>query len=140
MRERTRAREYALQILYQIEITNDPVDVVLNRFWEHTKYTPPIREFATQIVRGTVENLAEINALIEKYSKHWNLERMPAIDRSILHSAIYELIYTNDAPSKVIINEAVDIAKTFSTSDSGKFINGILDKVLTHRPESWIDL
>lgn len=140
MRKRTQARGYALQILYQIDITGDPVDVVLSRFWEDVKSDPEVREFATQVARGALENLTEINALITEHSEHWDIARMPAIDRSILRSAIYELLYRNDIPCKVVINEAVDMAHRFSTVDSGKFINAILDKLMDRRPESWVDL
>jgi N utilization substance protein B len=95
-----------------------------------------VRDFATQLVRGTADNLAKIDALIAEYSEHWKIDRMPAIDRNILRSAIYELLYRADIPPKVAINEAVELAKRFSTPDSGKFINGILDKLMSQRSAS----
>jgi len=140
LRKRTQARGYALQILYQIDITGDPIDVVLNRFWKDVESDPEVREFATQVARGAFENLTEINALIVEHSEHWDITRMPAIDRSILRSAIYELLYRDDIPRKVVINEAIEMAHRFSTVDSGKFINAILDKLMDRRPESWVDL
>ena len=140
MRKRTQARGYALQILYQIEMTGDPVDVVLSRFWGDLECDPPVRDFATQLAKGTIENLSKINSLIEEYSEHWHINRMPVIHRSILRSAIYEMLFRDDIPRKVVINEAVEMANRFSTSDSGKFINGILDKLMDRRPTSWIDL
>ncbi len=140
MRKRTQSRGYALQILYQIDMTGDPVNDVLSRFWEDTECDSEVRDFTIQLVRGTTENLTEINALIAEYSEHWEIDRMPAIDRSILRSAIYELLYRNDIPRKVVINEAIETANRFSTPDSGKFINGILDKLMDRRPVSWVDL
>ncbi len=140
MRKRTQSRGYALQILYQIDMTDDSVSTVLDRFWKDTECDSEVRDFSVQLVKGTFENLAEIDALIAEYSEHWDLDRMPTIDRNILRSAIYELLYRDDIPRKVVINEAVEIANTFSTPDSGKFINGILDKLMTRRPASWVDL
>jgi N utilization substance protein B len=104
------------------------------------KHESEIRDFATQLVKGTSQNLVQIDALIAEYSEHWDIDRMPTIDRSILRFAIYELLYRDDIPRKVVINEAVEMAHRFSTPDSGKFINGILDKLMTRRPVSWVDL
>ena len=140
MRKRTQARIYALQILYQIDITGEPVDVVLGRFWEGMEHGPEERDFAIQLARGAIENLERIDELIAEHSEHWEIDRMPAIDRSILRSAAYELLYRDDIPRKVVINEAVEMAHRFSTPDSGKFVNAIMDKLMTHRPESWVDL
>ena len=140
LRKRTQARGCALQILYQIDLTGDTVNTVLDRFWADTEHDSEVRDFATQIVRGTSENLAEIDAIIIEYSQHWELGRMPAIDRNILRFATYELLYRDDIPRKVVINEAVEIANAFSTPESGKFVNGVLDKLMERRPESWVDL
>jgi len=140
LRKRTQARGYALQILYQIDLTGDTVNAVLDRFWEDTEHDAGVRDFATQLVRGASENLAEIDAIIVEYSQHWEIDRMPTIDRNILRFSTYELLYRDDIPRKVVINEAVEIANTFSTLESGKFTNGILDKLMERRPESWVDL
>ena len=140
MRQRTRARVYALQILYQIDITGDPVDDVLEQFWRDAERSPEVRGFATQLVKGASKNLEEIDALIVQRSEHWKLSRMPAIDRSILRLGIYELLYRDDIPPKVAINEAVELAKNYSTPDSGKFINGILDKLIIRERTSSTDL
>ena len=140
MRKRTQARVYALQILYQIDITGDSVDVVLNQFWKDKEQEPEVCDFAAQLAKGTSQKLTEIDALIAEYSENWELDRMPAIDRSILRSATYELLHRDDIPRKVVINEAVEMAHRFSTPDSGKFINGILDKLMARRPASWVDL
>ena len=130
MRKRTKARQYALQILYQIDMTGDPADAVLERFWQDTKHSTDIRGFATKLVKGASENLADIDALISQRSENWQIYRMPAIDRSILRLGVYELLYRDDIPPKVAINEALELANKFSTPDSGKFINGILDKLI----------
>ena len=140
MRKRTQSRGYALQILYQIDMTGDSINDVLSRFWEGVECDSEVRDFAIQLVRGASENVAEIDALIAEYSEHWEIDRMPAIDRNILRSAIYELLYRSDIPRKVVINEAVETANRFSTPDSGKFVNGILDKLMARRPVSWVDL
>ena len=140
MRKRTQARGCALQILYQIDMTGDPNDVVAGRFWQDSEQDSEVSNFATQLVKGVHDNLEEIDALIAKYSEHWKIDRMPAIDRNILRSAIYELLYRADIPPKVAINEAVELAHRFSTPDSGKFINGILDKLMSQRSTFLEDL
>ena len=110
MRKRTRARQYALQMLYQMDITGDPVDVVLKRFWQDTECSTEIRGFASRLVKGASENLADIDALISQRSENWQIHRMPAIDRSILRLGVYELLYRDDIPPKVAITEAVELA------------------------------
>lgn len=136
MRKRTQARGYALQLLYQIDMTEDPIDSIMVRFWQDVEQDSEVRDFATQLVRGTADNIEKIDDLIAEYSEHWKIGRMPAIDRNILRSAVYELLYRADIPPKVAINEAVELAKRFSTPDSGKFINGILDKLMSQRSAS----
>jgi transcription antitermination factor NusB len=92
-----------------------------------------VRDFATQLVTGAAGNLAEIDALIAEHSEHWEMDRMPTIDRNILRLGAYELLYRDDIPPKVTINESVELAHKFSTSDSGKFVNGILDKLMSRK-------
>jgi len=116
-----------------MDMTGDPVSIVLGRFWQDTKQAGEVRDFATQLVIGASENLTEINALIAEHSEHWEIDRMPTIDRNILRLATYELLYRDDIPPKVTINEAVELAHKFSTPDSGKFINGILDKLMVRK-------
>lgn len=130
MRKRTQARECVLQILYQHEINSVPVDELFGRFWEQNPVeSEEIRTFAEEIVRGTIDRLAEINAVIDKYAENWDMNRMAMVDRNILRFACYELLFRADIPPKVTINEAVNVAKKFSQEDSGKFVNGILDKI-----------
>ncbi|MFZ5801875.1 MAG: transcription antitermination factor NusB [Candidatus Omnitrophota bacterium] len=130
MRKRTQAREFALQLLYQHELNPVPVEELLQNFQTHNPEQPPeVLQFTQELVRGTLEKKAELDPLIEKYADNWQLHRMAAIDRNILRFAVFELLCRPDIPPKVTINEAVNIAKKFSQEDSGKFVNGILDKI-----------
>jgi len=86
-------------------------------------------DFSARIIRGVEEHRGDLDRIIEKYSSHWKIDRMAHVDRNILRIAIYELLYCNDIPPKVAINEAIDIGKKFGSEDSGAFINGVLDKV-----------
>jgi transcription antitermination factor NusB len=135
LRKRTKARESALQILFQVDITNDPINVVLKRYWQDRKRNPEVIEFANQIVMGTSEHLVEIDKIISKHSENWDIERMPVIDRNILRFATYEILYMIDVPPKVTIDEAIDLANRFGTVNSGKFINGVLDKIMMLKKE-----
>lgn len=130
MRKRTHAREFALQVLYQLEMNPATADELLAIFWAETPGAEPeIREYAERLVRGTVEKKAELDETIQKATQNWDLDRMAVIDRCILRFSTYELLYMQDIPPKVSINEAVNIAKKFSQEDSGKFVNGVLDKI-----------
>jgi len=127
---RRHAREYALQMLFQFDLTNTSLDKDLFQdFWEGINEERDIKEFANSIVRGTVEHLAEIDKLIREAAEHWSIDRMAAVDRNILRFATYELLYRNDIPPLVTINEAIEIAKKYGTEDSSAFINGILDRI-----------
>lgn len=130
MRKRTQARECALQILYQLEMNPGPVEEVIQSFWtENEESSEDIKRFAEMLVRGSLEHREEIDRTVLKATENWQLDRMAVIDRSILRFATYELLYVEDIPRKVTINEAVDLAKKFSQEESGKFVNGILDKI-----------
>ncbi|HTL47465.1 MAG TPA: transcription antitermination factor NusB [Verrucomicrobiae bacterium] len=130
MRKRTQAREYALQMLYQYELNPEPLDKLFVHFWDQNPDpSDETRLFAQSLVKGTVDNLEKINEVVAKYAENWDMNRMAVIDRSILRFATYELLFREDIPLKVSINEAVNIAKKFSQEDSGKFVNGILDKI-----------
>jgi N utilization substance protein B len=128
--KRRRSREYALQILFQLELTGGKLsDEMLSDFWEGNKEDDETREFAYTIVKTTQENLDAIDEAIKKAAEHWSLKRMAAIDRNILRAATCELLYRTDIPSTVTINEAIEVAKKYSSEDSAPFINGILDKI-----------
>jgi N utilization substance protein B len=154
MGKRREARERAVQFLFQHDL-NPPenLDRALNEFWDTQRAAaiagekgpatwgqpvelpPPtaeeaeVRLFADPLIRGTVEHREEIDTRIRQHAKNWEFHRIAAVDRNIMRLAIYEMLFREDIPPIVSINEAVDIAKKFSTQDSGKFVNGILDKV-----------
>jgi len=133
MRKRTRARELALQVLYQIDITGDKYDASLNNFWQAHEQEdlgdPEIKKFTEELVCGVRSNLAVIDAKISQYAANWKLERMAVVDRNILRLSCFELVFRADIPPKVSINEAVELAKRFSDLQASKFVNGILDKI-----------
>jgi len=128
MGRRRRARELALQALYGMEF-NDKTDVARANFWKSHHCGNEVREFADKLITGTRENLHFIDATISSYADNWELKRMAIVDKNILRYATYELLFMDDIPSAVTINEAVEIAKKFSTENSGGFINGILDRI-----------
>jgi len=131
MRKRTYARELALQMLYQIDITEDKPDKVLNNFWQGQEAPPAqqVRDFSAEIVKGVIHNLAAIDSRISEYATNWQLKRMAVVDRNILRLSCYELLFREDIPPKVSINEAVELAKKYSGQEAGKFVNGVLDRI-----------
>ncbi len=132
MRKRTLAREFALQVLYQVDITHDSFGATLNNFWQaHSEedIEEGIKKFTAELVKGVTENLEVIDARIAKYATNWQLKRMAVVDRNILRMGCFELMFREDIPFKVSINEAVELAKKYSSSQASKFVNGILDKV-----------
>lgn len=130
MRKRTKARECALKILYAVDITKDEPKKCIDIFWrDHEDTEAETRDFANQLVLGVSKNIDLINKVITRYATNWQLKRMAVIDRNILRFATYELLFMEEIPPKVSINEAIDIAKKYGDKDSGKFVNGILDKI-----------
>ena len=129
MGKRRRAREFALQILFQQDINRNNWEEGLKLFWELTPADPDVVTFTNVLVRGTIEHLKEIDHLIKKYAQNWDINRMAVVDRNLLRFSIYELLYFEEIPPKVTINEAIELAKTFGTQESGRFINGILDRI-----------
>ncbi|MBU0605030.1 MAG: transcription antitermination factor NusB [Candidatus Omnitrophica bacterium] len=130
MRKRTMARESALKILYAIDITKDAPDKCINNFWlSQDKIAREIRNYADDIVLGVCNNRDRIDELVSECATNWELGRMAVIDRNILRLGAYELIFMDEIPPKVAINEAIDIAKRYGDKDSGKFVNGVLDKI-----------
>jgi len=128
--KRRQAREYALQILFQIDFTEKKLGRrELDEFWSDKKENREIREFAEELVKGTLEKLKDIDALIEKLAENWILGRMAAVDRNILRFAAFEILYRRDIPAAVTINEALEIAKKYSSSESAPFLNGVLDRL-----------
>ncbi|MBI5676623.1 MAG: transcription antitermination factor NusB [Nitrospirae bacterium] len=128
--KRRRAREYVLQILFQLEITGNKLsDDELKEFWKGKDEAQEVKEFTQSIVIGTLENIASLDEIIKNAAEHWSLDRMAVIDKNILRAAAYELVYRADIPTSVVINEALEIAKKYSTEESASFLNGILDKI-----------
>jgi N utilization substance protein B len=136
MGSRRKGREVALQALYLADITKvDPEKALRSVLKEEDVVIEPKSEdFASQLVVGTSIKRAELDVIIQKYAKNWELSRMAALDRNILRMGAYELLHSPSTPVSVIIDEAVEIAKTFSTEESGKFVNGILDQIKKERP------
>lgn len=132
MRKRSRAREYALQMLYQLDITSDTQENVFNNFWldkEHEDVSQELKDFSAELLYGVSRHITEIDAKIRQYADNWQLERMAFVDRNIMRMGSFELLFREDIPPKVSINEAVELAKKYSGSEAGKFVNAILDKI-----------
>jgi transcription antitermination protein NusB len=145
MRKLSRSREFALQILYQMDMTKQPPVDIFEDFWkdrtdlaleepekeaiEKDKKDADVRQYAQKIVAGVFEHLADIDRVIERYAENWTIIRMACVDRNILRLSTYELMYVDEIPIKVAINEAVELAKRYGENDSSKFVNGILDRI-----------
>lgn len=141
MGNRRKAREVTLQLLYETELAQKSGKEVTERFWkdphslilEDSEMSPAamdeVKAFTRQILEGVSSNVREIDALIEQHSTHWKVTRMASVDRNILRMAVFELLYCQDIPASVTINEAIEIAKKYGTEESGAFVNGILDHI-----------
>jgi transcription antitermination protein NusB len=129
MGSRRTSRECAMHILYAIDTCKMAKDEAEESFWQTKEYDKDVVSFAKELIDGTLCNIEEIDELLKKIAENWEIERMASVDRAILRIASYELIYTPSTPPNAIINEAIELAKNFSTDDSGKFVNGILDKI-----------
>lgn len=129
MGARRKAREKALQILFQLDFDNSDVEEVCKIFWSGHPTGQKVREFAESLVKGTFANRESIDLMVASTIENWTMDRLASVDRAILRFATYELMYMPDMPAKVTINEAVEIAKAFGTEQSGAFVNGVLDKI-----------
>ena len=128
-----------MQILYQIQLTAAPLPIVMEQFWQSQDISVKLQPFAAELVEGTTAHLETIDTVLQDTSKNWKLHRMPVVDLSILRCATYEILYLDDIDPATSINEAIEIAKSYSTPDSPKFINGVLDNIRKkhpHAPES----
>lgn len=131
MSERRKAREKALELLYQRELSGQALpSMVANRKEAGESSLPP---FSLGLVQGVLKHSDEIDSLIKGHSEGWVLERMPVVDRNIIRLGIYEILFEDEIPVSVSINEAVELAKTYGTRESGKFINGILGRIAQER-------
>jgi len=140
LRNRTRAREAALQVLYQLDLRGTEIlgelDALLRHLLAPMETDPSVTRFARDLVTGCWDHRAELDQRIRQIAENWDLDRMAVVDRSVLRMAAFELLYVADVPPKVAINEAIDLAKRYSTADSGAFVNGILDKILMDRDKA----
>ncbi len=130
MGTRRKSRELALQMLFQSDMGKQNADHVRKTFWaEHGSASAEVRGFADDLFRVATDRVAEIDKLIEKHAEHWRMDRMAAVDRNLLRAAVAELMSYPDTPRAVVINEALEIARKFSSPESVHFVNGVLDSV-----------
>ena len=116
-------------MLYQVDISRTEATHAIDEFWQYHHVTPEVRAFADHLVRGTLEHAQEIDRLIAACANNWDIARMAVVDRNILRMGVYELLHADDAPPKVCLNEAVELAKRFGDEESSRFVNGILDTI-----------
>ncbi len=135
MGKRRKARESALQILFQLEFNAADAEDVIRGFWEHQKAAEDVKEYAAWLVRGIREGQEEIDDAIQAASEHWRIARMGVVDRNILRIAVFEMLKAKTLVPAIVINEAIEIAKRYSGEEASVFINGILDAV-RKRPET----
>lgn len=129
MGSRHQARERALQILFQHDIHGKAV-VHLDEFWSEHSVSDESKAFAERLVQGVLEHKKELDAVISKYATNWTVSRMPIVDRNILRAGLYELLWLDEVPAKVTMDEAIELAKSFGDDDASKFVNAVLDKAL----------
>jgi N utilization substance protein B len=129
MHQRRKAREVALQVLYELDVLNIDSKEAVALFWNNFEAPEESRKFSTLLIEGTWGNIEQIDSHISSCSENWSLARMSRVDKNILRMAVYELLYCPDIPPKVTLNEAIDLGKLYGSENSGSFINGILDAV-----------
>jgi transcription antitermination protein NusB len=130
MGARRKARELALQMLYQFDLSGNGPDMIIETFEDLQKSKPNTREFATKIFRGTVDHITDIDSMIQAQADNWRISRMAVVDRNIIRMSVYEFLHESGTPKLVVIDEAIEIAKKFGNDKSSQFINGILDGIL----------
>jgi N utilization substance protein B len=138
MGSRRRARELAIQVLFQLEFNSADPEEVFDLVCEHFSPSKSFRAFSKELVLGVCDKREELDGLISRASQHWRLERMSRVDRTILRLGAFEILAMEDIPSKVSIDEAVELGKTYGTEESGAFINGILDNIYCHLKQEGI--
>ena len=129
MGKRRSSRELALKFLYQFELNKGDLNEQIKLFLERNSSQEGVENFMEELVVSLIDKMEEVDGVIQKFSDHWVLDRMTVIDRNILRMGTCELLFNFPTPPKVVINEAIDIAKKYGNEDSPEFINGILDKV-----------
>ena len=128
MTGRRQARELAMQFLFQRDFNQGELDPDLVQFWKDRKASAQTRGFAEELIRGVELRLPELDRRLAAYAENWDVRRMGAVDRAVMRVCLYEMLFCTDIPPVVSINEAVDIARDFSGGESGRFVNGILDR------------
>ncbi|MFW6131633.1 MAG: transcription antitermination factor NusB [Candidatus Aminicenantaceae bacterium] len=129
MGQRRKARELTLQILFQLEFYDSDLKQEKKKYWKQRKCSKGIRDYSDWLVDGVLSNKDKVDEIIGAASIHWRIPRMNIVDRNILRMAVYELLYEKNVPQAVVINEAIEIAKKYSTDNAATFINGILDRI-----------
>jgi len=142
---RRQAREWAVQLLFQTEFNPDNLDQALTDFWNDEEKKPSERDqtYVNEVVNGVIEKRRDIDRTISKYTENWDVDRLGVLDRTVLRVAVYEMLFRSDIPPVVSINEAVEIAKAYISKESGRFVNGVLDRIQkeldrpsrTHNPQ-----
>ena len=126
---RRQTREWIMQFLFQLDFNPEPIDISLKDFWEDKNPAEREKCYADEIIKGVVQHRDELDEQLSKYAKHWDSDRMGAIDRTVMRVALFEMLHREDVPPVVSINEAVHFAKDFSSFQSGRFVNGVLDRI-----------
>jgi N utilization substance protein B len=126
---RRETREWIVQFLFQLDFNPEPIDIALQDFWEEKTPSPREKNYAEEIIKGVVQRKEELDAQLSQYANRWNSDRMGAVDRTVMRVALFEMLYREDIPPVVSINEAVHFAKDFSSFQSGRFVNGVLDRI-----------
>jgi N utilization substance protein B len=129
IRGRRETREWIIQFLFQLDFNPEPIDIALCDFWEEKDPAESEKAYAEEIIRGVVQRKDELDDRLSSYAKRWDSERMGAVDRTVMRVALFEMLYREDIPPVVSINEAVHFAKDFSSFQSGRFVNGVLDRI-----------
>jgi transcription antitermination factor NusB len=136
VKKRSRGRELALQMLYQVDLRGDSALEAAEEVAREEEPDRDARAFATKLVNGVRETLDELDREIAATAQNWDISRMAVIDRNVLRMATYELLYCRDIPPKVAINEAIELGKRYSTQKTGAFVNGILDKIKSRKVDT----
>ena len=129
MGSRRKAREYALQMLFQWDITHDSIEQIVSTFWEGQDEPEETRVFAEKLASGAIANVEKIDGLVARHAENWRLDRMAVVDRNILRLATFEFLFDAETSKAIVINEAIEVARRFSAQASPQFINGILDSI-----------
>ncbi len=126
---RRETREWIVQFLFQLDFNPEPIDIALKDFWEEKNPSEREKKYAEEIIKGVVQRKDELDERLSQYAKRWTSDRMGSVDRTVMRVALFEMLYREDVPPVVSINEAVHFAKDFSSFQSGRFVNGVLDRI-----------